>query len=97
MVVSRVSLSPKAMRELIDAMDDNWSEWRTTEGIKGLPEIKDRPDFSSICVARAWPIRSIVGGWVPITICCQRGRSGSPTFWSVIRRSKPTIAVAAGR
>ena len=23
---------------------------------------------------------------------CQRGGSGSPTFWSVIRRSKPTIA-----
>ena len=42
-VVSRVSLSPQAMRELIDAMEDNWSKWRTTEGIKRLPEIRDRP------------------------------------------------------
>jgi len=46
-VVTRVSLSPQAMRELMDAMDDNWSKWRTTEGIKRLPEIRDRPDFSS--------------------------------------------------
>ena len=38
-VVSRVSLSPRAMRELMDAMEDNWSKWRTTEGIKRLPEI----------------------------------------------------------
>jgi hypothetical protein len=28
-------------------MDDNWSKWRTREGIKGLPEIKDRRDFPS--------------------------------------------------
>ena len=40
-VVTRVSLSPRAMRELLDAMDDNWSKWETTEGIRGLPEIKD--------------------------------------------------------
>jgi hypothetical protein len=38
-VVTRVSLSPQAMRELMDAMDDNWSKWRTTEGIRRLPEI----------------------------------------------------------
>jgi hypothetical protein len=29
------------MRELIDAMEDNWSKWRTREGIKRLPEIGD--------------------------------------------------------
>ena len=45
-VVTRVSLSPQAMRELMDAMDDNWSKWRTTDGIKHLPEIRDRPDYS---------------------------------------------------
>ena len=45
-VVTRVSMSPQAMRELMDAMDDNWSKWRTTEGIKHLPEIRDRPDYS---------------------------------------------------
>jgi hypothetical protein len=45
-VVSRVSLSARAMRELIDAMEDNWSKWSTKEGIKGLPEYReDPPDF----------------------------------------------------
>jgi hypothetical protein len=37
-VVSRINLSPKFMRELIDAMDDNYAKWRTREGIKNLPE-----------------------------------------------------------
>jgi hypothetical protein len=26
------------MRELIDAMEDNFSKWRTREGIRDLPE-----------------------------------------------------------
>jgi hypothetical protein len=42
-VVSRVSVSPKFMRELIDAMEDNWSKWRTKGEIKNLPEIR-RPE-----------------------------------------------------
>ncbi len=37
-VVSRVVLSPRFMRELIDAMTDNFSKWQTREGIKNLPE-----------------------------------------------------------
>src|SRR2546423_6393203 len=37
-VVSRVNLSPKFMRELVDAMEDNYSKWQTREGIKNLPE-----------------------------------------------------------
>jgi hypothetical protein len=37
-VVSRINLSPKFMRELIDAMEDNYSKWQTREGIKNLPE-----------------------------------------------------------
>ena len=37
-VVSRLNLSPKFMRELIDAMEDNFSKWQTREGIKNLPE-----------------------------------------------------------
>jgi hypothetical protein len=37
-VVARVALSPRFMRELIDAMEDNYSKWRTREGIKSLPE-----------------------------------------------------------
>ncbi|MHB8059682.1 MAG: DUF3467 domain-containing protein [Gaiellaceae bacterium] len=37
-VVSRVNLSHAFMRELLDAMEDNWSKWATTQGIKNLPE-----------------------------------------------------------
>ncbi len=37
-VVTRVNLSPKLMRELIDAMQDNYSKWSTRENIKNLPE-----------------------------------------------------------
>jgi hypothetical protein len=44
-VVTRVALAPQAMRELIAAMQDNWSKWETRENIKRLPEIRDRPDF----------------------------------------------------
>ena len=29
------------MRELIDAMEDNFSKWQTREGIKNLPEWDD--------------------------------------------------------
>ena len=37
-VVSRINLSPKFMRELMEAMQDNYSKWQTSEGIKNLPE-----------------------------------------------------------
>ena len=37
-MVSRVNLSPRFMQELIEAMGDNYSKWRTREGIKNLPE-----------------------------------------------------------
>ena len=37
-VVSRVNLSPKFMRELIDAMEDNYSKWQARERIRDLPE-----------------------------------------------------------
>jgi hypothetical protein len=49
-VVSRVNLSPRFMRELIDAMEDNFSKWQTREGIRELPEFGpgegpgERPD-----------------------------------------------------
>jgi hypothetical protein len=38
-VVTRVNLSPRLMRELIDALEDNYGKWQTREGIKSLPEI----------------------------------------------------------
>ena len=37
-VVSRVNMSPRFMRELLDAMNDSWSKWSTREGIRNLPE-----------------------------------------------------------
>ena len=40
-VVSRINLSPRFMRELIDAMEDNFSKWRTREGIRDLPEFDE--------------------------------------------------------
>ena len=37
-VVARINLAPKFMRELIDAMEDNYSKWLARENIKNLPE-----------------------------------------------------------
>jgi len=37
-VVTRLNISPRFMRELIDAMEDNYSKWLTSEGIRNLPE-----------------------------------------------------------
>jgi hypothetical protein len=31
-------MSPRFMKELVDAMSDSWSKWRTREGIRNLPE-----------------------------------------------------------
>lgn len=42
-VVGRINLSPRFMRELIDAMQDNYSKWQTKEGIKSLPEYDGPP------------------------------------------------------
>jgi hypothetical protein len=41
-VVGRMNLSPRFMRELLDAMEEDWSRWATREGIKGLPETPPR-------------------------------------------------------
>lgn len=40
-VVSRINMSPRFVRELIDAMEDNWSKWITRENIKNLPETSE--------------------------------------------------------
>jgi Protein of unknown function (DUF3467) len=37
-VVARVNASPRFMEELIAAMQDSWSKYQTTEGIRNLPE-----------------------------------------------------------
>ncbi len=41
-VVARVNVSHKFMRDLLDAMEDSWSKWTTTEGIRNLPETGDQ-------------------------------------------------------
>ncbi len=43
-VVSRINLSARFMQELIEAMGDNDSKWRTREGIKNLPEFDGQDD-----------------------------------------------------
>ena len=43
-VVARVNMAPRFMRELLDAMQDSWSKWSTREGIKNLPEAPPRGD-----------------------------------------------------
>ncbi len=37
-VVARVNASPKFVEELIVALQDSWSKYRTREGIRNLPE-----------------------------------------------------------
>ena len=37
-VVSRVNMSARFMKELIDAMQDGWSKYSTVKGIQDLPE-----------------------------------------------------------
>jgi Protein of unknown function (DUF3467) len=40
-VVARVNMSTKFMEELLAAIQDSWSKWQTTEGIRNLPEVGD--------------------------------------------------------
>ncbi len=37
-VVTRVNMAPRFMKELLDAMSDNYSKWVARENIKNLPE-----------------------------------------------------------
>ncbi len=41
-VVSRVNLSTRFVKEALDAMQDAYSKWATREGIKNLPEAPPR-------------------------------------------------------
>ena len=46
-VVSRVNMSTRFMKELIDAMQDSWSKYSAREGIRNLPEAPGHPDDAS--------------------------------------------------
>ena len=37
-VVANVNMSPRLIRELIEALHDAWSKWETRQGIQNLPE-----------------------------------------------------------
>jgi hypothetical protein len=41
-VVSRVNLSARFMKELVEAMTDNLSKWQAAENIRDLPEAPGR-------------------------------------------------------
>ena len=41
-VVARINASPRFVEELIAALEDSWSKYTTTEGIRNLPEAPDR-------------------------------------------------------
>jgi len=41
-VVARVNMSTRFVKELLDAMQDSWSKFQTTEGIRNLPEAPPR-------------------------------------------------------
>jgi hypothetical protein len=41
-VVSRVNMSARFMKELLEAMQDNYSKWQAAEAIKSLPETTER-------------------------------------------------------
>ena len=38
------NMSPRYMRELLDAMQDSWSKWSSREGIRNLPETPENDD-----------------------------------------------------
>jgi Protein of unknown function (DUF3467) len=40
-VVTRVNMSARFMKELLDAMNDNYGKWQARENIKNLPETPD--------------------------------------------------------
>ena len=47
-VVARVNLSTRFMKELLDAMQDSWSKWTTSEGIRNLPEAPPKDDDNTV-------------------------------------------------
>src|SRR3954466_3828850 len=58
-VVARVNMSNRFMRELLDAMEDSWSKWSSREGIRNLPETPPGNDsYPAPGTARAAASRS---------------------------------------
>ncbi len=47
LVVTRVNMSPKFTKELLEALTDSWSKYATVKGIQDLPEAPPRDQSSS--------------------------------------------------
>ena len=65
-VVSRVNLAPRFMRELIDAMEDNFSKWKTREGSATCPSwtasaTRVRPGRAAAAPPRPSPLAGPLG------------------------------------
>src|SRR3954452_21544149 len=98
-VVARVNLSPRFMQELIEAMEDNYSKWRTREGIKNLPEFDGESDDDyggeeaedGEEEARATGILSIPGGWSNSAHTTHRGGAGLERLVTASRRCSASI------
>ena len=67
-VVTRVNMSPKFAKELLDALEDSWSKYATVKGIQDLP---------GGAAARAVAIRSTSVGCVSRRRWSRSGGSGS--------------------
>ena len=56
-VVSRINASPRFVEELIAALQDSWSKFQTTEGIRNLPEtpgpLSLAPSYAVLCAVQA--------------------------------------------
>ena len=61
-VVSRVNISPQFMKELLDAMEDNYSKWRTREGgtHRGLGEAERNAHEPGSATHRTERLRRLV-------------------------------------
>src|SRR3954469_9853237 len=97
-VVSRVNLSPRFMQELIEAMEDNYSKWKTREGIKNLPEFDGESDDDYGAEEEdgeeergATAIRSITGGWSNSAHTIDRGGAGLERLVMASRRCSASI------
>ena len=85
-VVSRVYLSPRFMRELIDAMEDNWSKWRTRGASSACPR------FGAVAATATRP-----GAAFARAANAERLRRSAPSSAGACRAAKAASAAGPGR
>jgi len=86
-VVSRINLSPRFMRELMEALEENYSRWAARESIQNLPEFKGAADDPPLGAdgPRTKPTRSGCSG-------CGRAADSAPANGCSWRHSPPRAA-----